>query len=307
MSAELIIQWEGRPASKMGLGAMCSIGRGQGNDLVLENPRASRNHALIRLLGQNRYFVADLGSANGTFLNGRPVVVPAELKNGDEIQIADCAMRFSSDETELVKPAQSMIDFTSRTSVEMINETVSILVVDIRNYTGLTEKLMSKDLSRLLGAWFKEAGHIIERQGGVIDKFIGDAVMAVWMRRAKANHGHARGPLNAARELVALANAYHQRVAGLDSTLSFSIGCGVHLGQAMLGNLGEAARRDFTALGDCVNVAFRLESLCKELGRPILVSQQVRETAGDEFPFEDLGSRSVKGRSEPIRVFALGS
>jgi len=75
----------------------------------------------------------------------------------------------------------------------------------------------------------------------------------------------------------------------------------------MFGNMGNVAGRDFTAIGDCVNVAFRVEALCKEKDRPILVSKSVKEITGAAFQFEDCGICHVKGRAEPVHIFALHS
>lgn len=304
MNAELSVQIEGKAARRISLGASYTIGRGRGNDLVLQDEVASRNHALVRLLGTSRYYLADLGSANGTLLNRRPVMVPARLKSGDEIRIANCTLKFARLSTAESESKHSVFDSKS-TKLQHVQEMVSVLVVDIRNYTRLAESLPLKQLSRLSGSWFKDAGLIIERHGGIIDKFIGDAVMAYWLRGHSDDRQFVLGPLRAALELVRLARSYHKQLAARYPGLRFAIGCGVHAGKAMLGNVGEIARRDFTAVGDTVIVAFRLESLTKRLGHPILVSQVVKELAGDAFDFETMGSLRLKGKSKNLSVSAL--
>jgi len=304
MKASITILIEGQNARDVALGDLYTLGRASGNDFILQDVRASRNHALIRQLGGGKYYLVDLGSSNGTFLNGRPVMAPAELKANDEIQIADCTLRFTCEGHS--GRSQLTAETTMATQINVSTETISILVVDIRNYTALTEKIPPQEFARFISGWFRDAAAVIEREGGNIDKFIGDAIMAFWVRgRGAGDQQYVRGPLTACRELVSLARSYHEKLVADHPGLGFAIGCAVHSGDAILGNTGQWARRDFTATGDCVNVAFRLESLCKELNRPILVSEEVKSAANGDFTFEDLGLQTVKGKSAPLRVFSL--
>ncbi len=307
MSVHLTLRIEGRPDQAIPLGAIFSVGRGPTNDLVIQDSRASRNHAVIRLQGDHAYYLLDLGSSNGTLLNGKRVTIPCTLKSEDEIQIANARLIFSgATETPLRPPETPQEEM--RTEMAFSSETVSILVVDIRNYTGLSEKIPAEALSRIVGRWFHEVEGIIDRNNGSIDKFIGDAVMAFWLKaRTEGNNQHAVGPVRAAIEMVKLAESFHQQILASHPNLGFHVGCGVNCGQAILGNVGVDSRRDFTAVGDCVNVAFRLESLCKQLNHPIVVSEEIRHVAGDAFVFEDLGPQKVKGKSQDIRVFAVKS
>lgn len=307
MSAELRIEIEGQEPRTILLGSLCTIGRSRGNDVALDDSRASRQHAMIRVQGDGAYSVLDLGSANGTLVNGRRLTIPVVLHSGDEIQIAHCHMVFTQSGSAQAEPAAQPTSY-GETVIEFTTETVTIFVVDIRNYTTLSESIPPEDLSRIVGSWFRDAGLIIERHGGVIDKFIGDAVMAIWRRtRQRENQSHVTGPLAAALELVAHARTFHADVAARCPGFGFAVGCGIHTGRAVLGNVGVDARRDMTVLGDAVNVAFRLESLCKVLGRPILVSDDVRAAAGDAFEFEDMGPQQLKGKAQDLRVFAVAA
>ncbi len=305
MNAQLTLQVEGRPDKVVPLGAIFSIGRGPSNDLVINDTRASRNHAVIRLQGDRAYSLLDLGSSNGTLLNGKRVTIPCSLKTGDEIRIANACLVFTGGSQESAS-SEDAPETEMRTEMAFTSETVSILVVDIRNYTVLSEGIPGDFLSRLVGRWFQEVSGIIEKNNGSIDKFIGDAVMALWLKtRTEGNKQHITGPIRAAVEMVGLAQSFHKELTSAYPTFSFHVGCGVNCGQAILGNVGVDARRDFTTVGDCVNVAFRLETLCKELGRPIVVSEEIRRAAGDAFPFEDLGPQKVKGKSKDLQVFGV--
>lgn len=300
MSAELILQNEGGEPRKIPLPPLFSIGRGAGNDLVLRDTLASRSHAAIRRQGGKHYYVVDLGSSNGTFLNGRRITVPVQLKNGDEIRIGENRMRFALTE-EPVTAATDASEGETGTQIRYKSETIAILVVDIRNYTGLSEAIPTEELSRTVGKWFKELQVVIESHGGSVDKFIGDAAMAIWQKGSAPNDtAYVIGPIEAALELVRLSTDYDAQIKSNYPHLRFSIGCGVHIGRAVLGHVG-----GFTAVGDCVNVAFRIESLCRELQRPIIISEAVKAAAGGAFAYTDLGSHQVKGKSESVHVFGL--
>ena len=307
MPVELSISLPGLESRTVPLQGAFTIGRGSASDLILKDARVSRGHALLRPLGRGNYFLLDLGSANGTFLNGRLVTAPVQLSDGDLIVIADCTLKFEApDQRPITAPLKSDYDSTMETAVNVSTEAISILVVDIRNFTRLSETLPPKELPSFIGSWFRDASAVIESHGGVIDKFIGDAVMAYWLGGGEAaNPKIARGPLDSALELVEAARLYNGQLVARHPELSFAVGCGIHMGEAMFGNIGSSARRDFTAIGDCVNIAFRLESQCKELKRAIIVSGEIKTTAGDDYAFEDLGDLKLKGKSNDVRGFSV--
>jgi len=288
------------------LEATCAVGRDADNHLVIDDPLVSRHHALIRLLSGNQYYVTDLGSSNGTFLNGRLVTVPALLKSGDEIQIGGAKLKLDWPQDSAAAPLATMADTPIATLLNFTSQTVAILVVDIREFTKLSETIPTADLARFVGGWFSDVNQTIEQHGGRIDKFIGDAVMACWVQAPGVTSPEfVIAPLTVAQKLLRLAESHHTKLVTEYPALSFRIGCGIHTGQASLGNIGKVAGRDFTAMGDCVNVTFRIEALCKEQARPILVSRAIKEIAGAAFQFDDCGARQVKGRAEPVHVFAL--
>src|SRR5262249_49270286 len=151
-------------------------------------------------------------------------------------------------------------------------ETVVVLVADIRNYTGMSEVIPSHDFSILIADWFREAGDIVERQGGIVDKFIGDAVMAYWLVAERSHpEPEVDGRRRAARDLVRTSAAFAGRIAGQFPDQTFRIGVGVNLGDAVAGNVGGGGHPSFTIVGDSVNLAFRLESLTKERGCTVVV------------------------------------
>lgn len=300
MSAVVIIQEQGIEGQRLTLGTTCAIGRIPGNDLVLDDVSVSRNHALIRRQGDDQFYLSDLGSSNGTFLNDRRITVPQLLKTSDHIRIGKYHLRFAQGEN----PTKDL--WMPPTAPMAQAEAASVLVVDVRNFTKLGETLKAEQLSSLLKPWFHRAEKVVERHGGLVDRFIGDAMLALWPRsRSAGNNRHAIQPVLAARELVALADQYHREQTAHHASLSFKIGCGISVGEVSMGNVGTDARRDYTIVGDCVNVAFRLESLCKTLNQSILICPTVHQLIAGEIPCTDLGLQQLKGKSEPMCVYSV--
>ena len=177
---------------------------------------------------------------------------------------------------------------------------VTVLFSDIRNFTGLCEKLAPGDVVRLLNSWFTRANEVIERHGGVVDKYIGDAVMALFGAPLDK-------PGAAARAVGAgldLQQAIRQMNKGLITagTPSLNIGIGIHTSQVLAGNMGSASRLNYTVIGDGVNLASRLESLCKYYGVESIVSEDTRRQA-PAYAYRELDRVCVKGRQQPVTIY----
>jgi adenylate cyclase len=171
-------------------------------------------------------------------------------------------------------------------------------VCDIRGFSQRAERLAVEDLAPLLGAWFREIGGAVERSGGTVDKFIGDAMLAYW------GSGQGRSAcelaLGVTRQLLALAAARRWPDGG-----AFEIVIGLHYGKATLRNVGLRGERDATIVGDAVNVAFRLEELAKAAVQRVVLSEDFRTALADPPAMQDLGERALKGRAQPMRLFGL--
>jgi adenylate cyclase len=299
--AKLTVTVEGQPDRVIRLETLLTIGRSSSCDLVVDGPEASRNHAEVRLLA-GRYRISDLGSSNGTWLNGRRLTVPRDLENGDEIQVGPVHMRFHA------APMAVQPDGTVVPSTRLITRTehVIVLVADIRNYTGMSEVLPSNECSQLVSRWFREASEIIVNHGGMIDKFIGDAIMAWWKVDSKTDPSkEVNQALQTSTKLLACAAGFSTELSRQFPEHTFRIGIGLNLGDALVGNVGTGENQSFTLVGDSVNVAFRLESLTKERSVPVIVGQGIREHAGAEYNFQDLGEVQVKGRKEPVSIWTI--
>ena len=180
---------------------------------------------------------------------------------------------------------------------------VSIMFTDIAGFTALAERLSPDTLAQALGRYFEAMTAPIRAAGGTIDKFIGDAVMAIW-NAPTPREGHARlacraalGCLEATRALYASADW-----AGLPPLRTRF---GLHRDRVMVGHFGSPERLSYTALGDGVNLAARLESLCKQYGVAVLASEAVEEEARAEFQFRLVDRVAVKGKTIGVRVYEL--
>ncbi|WP_171236627.1 adenylate/guanylate cyclase domain-containing protein [Ruegeria sp. HKCCA6837] len=177
---------------------------------------------------------------------------------------------------------------------------ISVLFCDVSGFTGLTEKHGPK-IVELMAPFFSAASSTIERHDGTIDKFIGDAVMAFW-GAPKQNPKHAEHACRAALELVdVVENSSLQ--SQTDSALHVRIG--LNSGEALVGNIGSEQRLNYTAIGDVVNVASRLEGVNKTYGTAIIIGPETRREAGDAIVVRELDTVEIQGRSEALVVFEL--
>ncbi|NEN91827.1 MAG: adenylate/guanylate cyclase domain-containing protein, partial [Okeania sp. SIO3H1] len=157
-----------------------TIGRGRDNTFVLTDKWISRNHAMIQQMDKGDFYLIDLGSRNGSFVNSRRVSIPVILKDSDRLLFGQTELEFNC--PDLVIDTESSIsgdsqDFTATLHVRRL---ISVMVMDIRDFTVLTRKLDERVLSEVIGSWFRQAGDIIRKNGSWVDKYIGDAIMAVW-------------------------------------------------------------------------------------------------------------------------------
>lgn len=275
------------------------IGRGSESLVRIADPRVSRRHAMIRSQN-NGYWFFDLGSINGSAINGRRVTTSQLLVSGDGIRIADHLFRFEC--TEGLKADLDEHSVADRTIADIQSREVVILVSDIRGFTMISEKLSPDQIAPVIGSWYSRTETILERHGATIDKFIGDCVLGYWLGTSLENRLNA---LKAARAMQrACEEVRDEHMAVLDPLgLRFGSGSAVHMGRAAYGAFSS---REFTLLGDAVNLAFRLESLTRTLERDILVSADLLAgwSAGLAF-CESLGYHPVKGRDQMVEVHAL--
>lgn len=202
---------------------------------------------------------------------------------------------------------ESLIDSGRRPELGGQSQTVTVLFSDIRNFTTISERLEAKEVVEMLNTYFERACAPLLAEGGSIDKFIGDAVMVEFGSPLPVGDHAIRG-VRAALALRAVAQDFAgwmaARFPGRDLP-GFAVGIGLHSGEAVIGNIGSPARMEFTAIGDTVNLASRLEGMTKQLGCAILASEETIAAAGAAVACGRSEVVTVKGRAAPVRVFEV--
>ncbi len=253
-------------------GTYWTIGRGEDNTFVLPDRWISRNHAMLQCMETGEFYLIDLGSRNGSFVNGRRVSIPVTLQNGDHLTFGQTELEFYCPALRVGEAVNGNTDkeFTATATLHM-RRLISVLVVDIRDYTVLTRQIDEKILSEVIGTWFRHAGDIIREYGSWVDKYIGDAVMAIWIHGTQGINEEEM--LRVFRALSALQKMTADLYKHYPLPFYLKIGAGINSGYAMVGNTGSGDRPDYTALGDTVNAAFRLESSTKQIGLGVAVGE----------------------------------
>jgi adenylate cyclase len=177
---------------------------------------------------------------------------------------------------------------------------VTLLFSDIRGFTTLSETRPPEEVVALLNRYFSRQVDVVFRHGGSLDKFIGDCIMAIWGAPLD-DAEHARHAVACALDMADALAAFKQELG--EAAAGFDVGIGVHSGQAVVGLIGSDKRREYTAIGDAVNLASRIEGLTKDAKRRILVSKDTAERCGDAFDFVSCGTFPVKGRAQPVELF----
>jgi len=179
---------------------------------------------------------------------------------------------------------------------------VCILFSDIRDFTTLSERMPPVVVTTVLQRYFDRMVHAVHRHEGTVDKFIGDGMMVLF--------GAPRRSTDPCGDAVKCALAMMSALDDLNAEFeaedlpTLTIGIGINFGSVTVGNIGSSERHNYSAIGDAVNVAARLEGLTKELGRKILITEAVVSRIGAGFQFDPLGTHQVKGHS-PVNVWGI--
>lgn len=180
---------------------------------------------------------------------------------------------------------------------------VVVFFSDIRDFTKFSEGHTPEEVVDMLNEYFHVMVGIISRNKGIVDKFIGDAIMAVW----GAPTATAEDPQNAVKACLEMRLALAQLNESRQSRgkIPIKIGMGLHFGEAISGTIGSDERMEYTVIGDTVNQASRIESSTKAFGTDLLISDTLFDAVKSEFWIEEAGRVEVKGKSEPLTLFKV--
>jgi adenylate cyclase len=285
-------------------GSCWTVGRSEDNDFVITDRWISRNHAMLQAMDNGEMYLIDLGSRNGSFVNGRRVNIPVTLRNGDRLTFGQTELLFHCPTLVAAENVKVVKEFTATAALH-VRRLISVLVVDIRDYTVLTRRMDEQVLSEMIGTWFRQAGEIIRAHGSWVDKYIGDAVMAVWIHNSQESVQP--GEMMPVVQVVQALNQMTQELAaGYPVPFPLRIGAGVNTGFAMVGNTGSGDRPDYTALGDTVNAAFRLESATKQVGLDVMIGASAYhylDPMGNNGRFFQPQTVQLKGYDESVSTY----
>ena len=255
-----------------------------------------------RLIGKRKYAELDLPQSRGDELG--------ELARS----MGAMARDLQTGEEELEREAQVRGDLSRFLSRELVDAVVSgkhalalggrrtevtVLFADVVAFTPMAESRDAAQIVTLLNELFTMLSEIVFRHGGMVDKFIGDCIMAVW-GATEPCPDHAERALRAAEDMLRFLETTNEDWrARFD--VEIRLGIGVNSGEAIVGNVGSDKRMEFTVVGDVVNVAARLEAIARP--NQVLLGERTQELAPNELPLTDLGAHELTGRQNKARVF----
>ncbi len=183
---------------------------------------------------------------------------------------------------------------------------MTFLFCDIRGFTPLSEKYKGDPagLTRLINRFLTRMTDVIISNGGTIDKFMGDCIMAFWNAPIE-NKKHREAAVAAAMDMIEALQHLNMQLVAEGFTDEIKIGIGINTGDALVGNMGSEQRFDYSVIGDPVNLASRLESSSKTLEKTLVIGEDTRHTIETVYPFEYIDSITVKGKTEAVKVYTI--
>jgi adenylate cyclase len=180
---------------------------------------------------------------------------------------------------------------------------VTVLFSDIRGFTSISEKLQPEQVAEMLQEYLTELTEVVFKHGGTVDKYIGDCIMALYnVPFEDPNHAvnAVRTGLEFQEKTLEVSKRWEEKIG-----VRIRNGVGINTGDAVVGTLGSRQRLEYTAIGDTINLGSRLESITKEYGASIIVSEFTYELVQGRFMMRELGAVTVKGKTQPVKIYAV--
>jgi len=285
MSETLSKSWLEMPdGSRFELRGSTSLGRAPDNTLVLDDGQVSRRHALIQPQGEGEFWLVDLGSSNGSYVNERRVFQPLELKAGDVIRLSNTHLVFGSEKVKQPTSAGTAAMMAS-TMMAIRTSKCWMMMVDIIGSTKMAQETSAEEWPIITGNWFRSCREIIEAHQGHMMKYLGDGFFCYWM--------HGAGSAEQVKAALADLRRMQEQAAPPFRLV-------LHLGSAVLGSVPTMA--ELNLHGQEVNFTFRIEKIAGGLRCPVLLSEAANEALGLETQF--LASAPVDGFRGSFKFFA---
>ncbi len=261
---------------------------------------------LSRMVSRSLYRLADEARRIGDLDVSEKAVSHSWISEINTLASALAASRHAISQFALYVPREVVRRIVSpegRAVVKATRQDVTALFTDIRDFTTISERNSPEDVVDTLSAYFELLNTIAERNGGTVVQYLGDSIFVMWNAPVQddshAEHG-CRCAL-AMKAAIDTLNEENRRNGRPELFTRF----GLHTGPAVVGSFGAISRQQYTAMGDTINVASRLEGLNKDFGTSILVSAAIHDAVGDRFEFRPLGLSQVKGRAERVDLWEL--
>ncbi len=270
------------------LQANCPIGRSPSNQIVLSDRKVSRRHAIVHRQNVNEFWLVDLGSGNGSYINELRVSLPARLQDGDVMKLGDFALRFHQTAQHEASEPRSQIP--SATFIEVRNAVCWMLLADIVGSTHLAAEHEPEEWASLVGRWAGDCRQIVEMHGGAINKYLGDGFLAIW----PAREGDVEKICGALKLLDQL-----QSKAAPPFRLA------LHHGEVFSG--GGCSLGEDNLSGLELVLLFRMEKLGGRLRKRFLCSQSAAAALSGELPLISAGEHRIEGLADndPREFFRL--
>jgi adenylate cyclase len=180
---------------------------------------------------------------------------------------------------------------------------ITVFFSDLRGFTSLSEKMEPEVVAEMLKEYLTEMTQVVFQHKGTVDKYIGDCVMAIW-NAPFPDPDHAANAVRTALDFqertLAVSAKWEEKLGG-----KIRNGCGINTGDAVVGAMGSRQRLEYTAIGDTVNLAARLESITKDYNASIIISESTYDYVKGQFMTRELGAVTVKGKTRPVKIFAV--
>ena len=267
------------------VGKTLSLGRAKDNNVVFSSGKVSRRHAIVHAQGASEYSLVDLGSSNGTHLNGRRVIEPVALQHGDVIQIGEQSLNFRLETAQ--NGEEEIYPTETQMTVRDVNElTCWFLLLDIQNFVRLSSELQTDELARTVGAWLAECRRVVEEHHGTLSKFLGDGMLVYWDTRYCD-----------VTNVAEAANLFRSMQAQRQPAFRWAL----HFGTAIFGST--AAPGEVSALGQDLNFLFRIERVAASNGLQFVLSEAANERIGAVLGTQALGAFPMKGLEGEYPLF----
>lgn len=266
----------------------CSIGRSPDNSLSLPDSEVSRRHAIIQAQGEREFWLVDLGSANGTHVNGRRISQSVRLHNSDVIRMATNELEFCTEILSSMHPASQQV--MASTMIHIRQAQCWLMVADIIGSTKLAQTLSSSQYPRMTGNWFKNCRQVIDECGGHMSKYLGDGFFCYWDDTQDG----------AIQVRQAVAKLYE---AQLKANPPFRLV--LHFGGVALGTV--PTMNELNLHGPEVNYVFRVEKVASNLNKTVLFTEAAMKKLGAEKEVHLAGECSVEGFSSIYKFYSPGA